>query len=130
MKFQEWINAKYKEWQSSQPIGNSGSVANFARWLSVDRSTVNSWIRDGFTPSSATLPKIAKKFPEVYSILGMPSPSSVAAWNKLPPEVQASWTRKLMAARAKASESGIDIEALSDDELIDFVSPFFLDDES
>lgn len=76
MKFNDWITKKYIEWRGDA-VGNVRTITDFAEWIGVSQSVMSYWMKkDGKIPRTQKLIyKIADKYPEVYDILGLTSPS-------------------------------------------------------
>ena len=90
MKFKQFLELKFLEWQSQQ--GGRKTVAQFAKFLGVGQSTVSMWWNnDERVPEGENLRKIAEKLGiEVYDVLGLPRPDAdllylQSIWGELDP---------------------------------------------
>lgn len=85
VEFKDWLNGKFVEWR-----GNTrATLSDFAEYIGVSQQVMNNWINQGALPSSArTLPKLARRYPEVYEVLGLPAPISDYDLSGFPPDVR------------------------------------------
>lgn len=67
-------------------------MADFARFLGVESTTLSNWVNGGRRPTGKYILLLASKLgPEIYDVLGMPRPDSrlqriIANWGRIPPE--------------------------------------------
>ena len=73
MEFRNWITAKYVEWRGDA-IGNERSITDFARMLEIDKASISLWMKGSRHPGARSISKLARKYPEIYSVLEMPVP--------------------------------------------------------
>jgi len=72
MEFKDWFYQKYVEWRGR----SRGSLAGFAAHLGVSQAIVSNWANghragpEGYQ----VITTIARKYPEVYGVLGLPMP--------------------------------------------------------
>ena len=66
------MKAKYDDWSQ----GGKKSENQFAIWLKVSQSSVNSWISGsrGAPKTQDTIERIALRYPEIYKIIGVSDP--------------------------------------------------------
>jgi len=108
MDFKTWINEKFIIWR-----GNSrASITDFARYLDVSQQTLDKWMNQSFTPSTRSLPKVAAKFPDVYSVLGLSGPVvPVSVWlSELPPDKRRVFAEAWEEALGYISDAGVEID--------------------
>jgi hypothetical protein len=98
--FQEFLFAKFLEWERLQPKRRS-SYSAFARYLSdnslnitVSQALIEGWVNNRFKPGPKYAPVLAEKLgPEVYDYLDIPKPDPLliyiqSNWANLSPELQ------------------------------------------
>ena len=104
--FKEFINDKYVVWRGK----GRASISEFARYIGVSQQVLNRWINDGYTPSARYLPKLAEKFPDVYEVLGLPTPG-LSEFNSLPVDVQHAILEAWSAAEARMAKKGTTLKS-------------------
>jgi hypothetical protein len=68
MKFQEWLEDKYTEWERGMPTRQS--YYNFARYLDVPHTAMTQWVSGVSLPSGDDLAKLASKLGnDIYTML-------------------------------------------------------------
>lgn len=73
MKFSQFLEMKFLEWQQSQ--GGRKTVNEFAAYIGVSKSTISTWWNENRSPEGENVQKLAKKLGiEVYDVLGLPRP--------------------------------------------------------
>jgi transcriptional regulator with XRE-family HTH domain len=107
MEFKEYINNEYIKWRGNSRL----TISDFARHLGVKQPTLDAWLNRGAVPNYKMAEKISSKLPDVYSILGLPSPESRAAFALLSPDEQIRFASAISEASKRASESGIDLSS-------------------
>ena len=87
------------------------TVRDFANFLEVKENNLSYWMApNGKIPNSANLAKIAKHFPEAYSVLNLLSPFDVKKAllsSNLPPEFVASFVAAYNEYNAELERKGI-----------------------
>lgn len=69
MNFQEWLEAKYIEWEKTQP--GRQSYYNFARYLDVSHAALTQWINGVASPSEDEVARMASLLgDEIYGLVG------------------------------------------------------------
>ena len=97
--FTAWFNKKYVEFRGDSRL----TVTDFAKELDIPQPTVSVYLLGKGPPRDRkNLTKIAKKYPEVYEVLGMQGPinqkeTKLVGIEKLPQDVQS----RLLAAIAE-----------------------------
>ncbi len=72
----EWFDQKYVQWRAQQKEKRAG-IIDFANYLGVSRSTLNSWMLRGVKPEGDNLRLIGEKYPDLYDLLGLVRPNPV-----------------------------------------------------
>ncbi len=75
-----FLTRKFREWEASTK--RRQTVAAFARWVGVSQPSMSRWMSgDGGVPTEAqNVSKLIERFgndPEIYEILGRPTPNPV-----------------------------------------------------
>ncbi|NMC84323.1 MAG: helix-turn-helix transcriptional regulator [Anaerolineaceae bacterium] len=70
----DWITQKYIAYRGDA-IGNEKSISDFARYLEVSQSLLSEWMAGKKKPGIKSIDKIAKKYPEIYDVMGLHQPS-------------------------------------------------------
>ncbi len=93
MTFKEFLERRFLDWQSQQ--GARKTVAEYADWLGVKRSTLSMWWNAEITPrDDGVISKLAVKLGlELYDILQLERPNEdlfyvQQHWERLSPEKQ------------------------------------------
>ena len=131
MEFSDWLTKKYIEWRGDAISGKS--VTAFAREIGTSQALMSEWLSGKKKPGRKSLIKLGEQYPEVYEILGFPSPDSDTPFGQLPapfrerleaatseinaryqreditPETDPDGTRALAVAREVFDKFGIDI---------------------
>ena len=83
VEFKDWIVKKYVEWRGDA-IGNDRSITDYAKFIGVSQPVMSGWMT-GIKPNrEQSISKLADKYPDVYSILGLPSPGKQSVtWAEL-----------------------------------------------
>jgi len=85
MEFWEWITKKYIEWRGD----SRATISEFAKYIGVTQPVMSDWMkRNGKIPSTKSVGKIAKKYPDIYEILELPSPVEQVPFSSLPTGLQ------------------------------------------
>lgn len=79
MKFSQYLEMKFLEWQQQQ--GSRKTISEFAVYLEVPQPTISSYMTGARKPDMEKLQKIARKLGfEVYDVLGLPRPDEDLAY--------------------------------------------------
>jgi hypothetical protein len=100
MNFSDWITNKYIKWRGNR-VGSESTVTAFADYIGVPQQVISGWMKKGGkTPkSSKYITLLAAKYPEIYEILGIPSPETQEELEGLPP----SFRRRIRSATAEVN---------------------------
>lgn len=92
MKFSQFFEMKYLEWQTKQ--GGRKTVSEFAEWLGIAQTTASTYMHGKRKPEGDTLIRLSEKLGiEIYDSLGLPRPDEdlyylQSIWDQLPAEAR------------------------------------------
>ncbi len=124
MEFSDWITKKYLIWRGDR-IGNSASIAEFAKSLGASQQIVSEWMKpNGRIPKSKkyTDALIRAYGDEAYEVLGLPRPElSPVPWSNLPDDFRRRAESAMTEASNAIAASGHDPESPEAKKILDEV---------
>jgi transcriptional regulator with XRE-family HTH domain len=114
MKFQKWVNQKYKLWAINKVKGED-TVENFANYIGVSQQLMSFWLNGKRMPGARTIPLLAKKYgQEIYDTLGHPSVESDSPFDQLPTPFKERLEAATSEINARYQQEGVNPETDSD----------------
>ncbi len=81
MRFPEYLERKYLEWQNKQ--GKRKTIEDFAKYLGVSRPILSMWMNGSRKPGLENIRLLSTIFGlEIYDILGYPRPNPLFAYTE------------------------------------------------
>lgn len=112
--FKEWINRVFLDFRGDTRL----SVSDFARHIGISQQVMNGWLNYGSIPSAKYLSRLANIYPEVYEILGLPTPEvTINNIEYLPEAKQVQLTSALNEISRAVKEKGISRDSAEADKL-------------
>ena len=104
MKFSQFFEMKYLEWQTKQ--GGRKTVSEFAKWLGIAQTTASTYMSGKRKPEGDTLIRLSEKLGiEIYDSLGLPRPDEDLYY------LQIIWSELSSKARRQLREKGEEYKA-------------------